>query len=137
LAEIGYDAEWNCIPASALGAPHIRDRVWIVAYPREVRRNAWRPEQSLQGAGVDGEALLGHANRPRLEGLWRLLERAGEWSAWADGEAEQGGRLVKSGLPLLANGVPDRMERIASTGNAVVPQIPEIIGRAILAAEAA
>src|SRR5579862_7777078 len=33
LAEIGYDAEWHCIPACAIGAPHIRDRIWIVAYP--------------------------------------------------------------------------------------------------------
>ena len=33
LAEIGYDAEWHCIPASAVGAPHRRDRVWIVADP--------------------------------------------------------------------------------------------------------
>ena len=37
LAEIGYDAEWHCIPASALGAPHRRDRIWIVAYPTSVR----------------------------------------------------------------------------------------------------
>lgn len=34
LAEIGYDAEWHCIPASAVGAPHIRDRIWIIAYPQ-------------------------------------------------------------------------------------------------------
>ena len=33
LAQIGYDAEWNCIPASYIGAPHRRDRIWIVAYP--------------------------------------------------------------------------------------------------------
>lgn len=32
LAQIGYDAEWHCIPACAVGAPHIRDRVWIVAH---------------------------------------------------------------------------------------------------------
>ena len=31
LSEIGYDAEWHCIPASAIGAPHRRDRVWIIA----------------------------------------------------------------------------------------------------------
>lgn len=30
LAEIGYDAEWHCIPAAAVGAPHIRDRVFII-----------------------------------------------------------------------------------------------------------
>jgi site-specific DNA-cytosine methylase len=34
LAACGYDAEWDCIPASAVGAPHRRDRVWLVAYPR-------------------------------------------------------------------------------------------------------
>ena len=33
LAALGYDAEWHCIPASAVGAPHRRDRIWIVAYP--------------------------------------------------------------------------------------------------------
>jgi len=33
LWALGFDAEWHCIPASALGAPHERDRIWIVAYP--------------------------------------------------------------------------------------------------------
>ena len=33
LAALGYDAEWHCIPASALGAPHQRDRIWITATP--------------------------------------------------------------------------------------------------------
>jgi DNA (cytosine-5)-methyltransferase 1 len=33
LAEIGYDAEWDCIPAAAVGAPHLRDRWFAVAYP--------------------------------------------------------------------------------------------------------
>src|SRR5258708_10875853 len=33
LGALGFDAEWHCIPASALGAPHERDRIWIVAYP--------------------------------------------------------------------------------------------------------
>jgi DNA (cytosine-5)-methyltransferase 1 len=32
LAEVGYDAEWHCIPAAYVGAPHIRDRVFILAY---------------------------------------------------------------------------------------------------------
>ena len=32
LAESGYDAEWDCIPAAAVGAPHRRDRVFLVAY---------------------------------------------------------------------------------------------------------
>ena len=38
LAQAGFDAEWACIPASAVGACHQRDRWWLVAYPvREFR----------------------------------------------------------------------------------------------------
>lgn len=33
LAEAGYDAEWACLSAREFGAPHLRKRVWIVAYP--------------------------------------------------------------------------------------------------------
>ena len=76
LAALGYDAEWHCIPASAVGAPHRRDRVWIVAHAesercREARTHSQRSEkwtafccdalaysksQRLEGAGnVQGE----------------------------------------------------------------------------------
>jgi DNA (cytosine-5)-methyltransferase 1 len=52
LAALGYDAEWDCLPASAFGAPHRRDRVWLVAYPQGGSR--------ADGARlVDSEALVG------------------------------------------------------------------------------
>jgi len=47
LFEIGYDAEWHCIPASAVGAPHRRDRVWIVAYPSCERYEQWGKQRDL------------------------------------------------------------------------------------------
>src|SRR4030095_13040211 len=46
-AACGYDAEWDCLPAAAFGAPHRRDRVWLVAYAKcrelrdESRRIGW------------------------------------------------------------------------------------------------
>jgi site-specific DNA-cytosine methylase len=46
LAEIGYDAEWHCIPASAVGAPHRRDRVWIIADARGEQHEGDRPPLS-------------------------------------------------------------------------------------------
>lgn len=57
LMALGYDAEWHCIPAAYVGAPHRRDRIWIVA---------WGP----------------HANKPGLEG-WAsagVQECAREWA---------------------------------------------------------
>lgn len=38
LAEIGYDAEWQDIRASDMGAPHKRERIWIIAYPNMPRQ---------------------------------------------------------------------------------------------------
>lgn len=37
LAESGYDAEWACIPAASVGAPHFRDRIFIISYPMRQR----------------------------------------------------------------------------------------------------
>jgi DNA (cytosine-5)-methyltransferase 1 len=47
LASIGYDAEWHCFPASAVGAPHQRDRIAIIAYPNDGRR----PENEVCSRG--------------------------------------------------------------------------------------
>lgn len=39
LAKMGYDAQWARFSASNFGAPHIRDRIWIVGYSRSERLN--------------------------------------------------------------------------------------------------
>lgn len=56
LAEIGYDAEWDCIPAAAVGAHHRRDRVFIVAYPQ---RDEGRPQPVVVTGGL-GASVAGH-----------------------------------------------------------------------------
>ena len=53
LAALGYDAEWHCIPAATVGAPHRRDRIWIVAYPCGAK---WRQEH--QARRTDRAQLL-------------------------------------------------------------------------------
>lgn len=37
LASLGYDARWDCISAASVGAPHLRERIFIVAHARIVR----------------------------------------------------------------------------------------------------
>jgi DNA (cytosine-5)-methyltransferase 1 len=58
LWALGYDAEWHCIPASALGANHERDRIWIVGYPAGLFRETiiWgEPNRSIQAHVSDAD----------------------------------------------------------------------------------
>ncbi len=50
LAEIGYDAEWHCIPAAYVGAPHIRDRVFVLAYASGERQFNGRKKRDIFGS---------------------------------------------------------------------------------------
>jgi DNA (cytosine-5)-methyltransferase 1 len=95
LAEIGYDAEWDCIPAAAVGAPHLRARIWILAYPRGFRDEA------------DDTLCAGRSE----------LVVCPWWPA-------------EPGADRVDDGAPGWLVNFA--GDAVVPQIPEIIGRAIM-----
>ncbi|WP_369751176.1 DNA cytosine methyltransferase [Pseudogulbenkiania sp. NH8B] len=67
LAALGYDAQWACLSASDLGAPHQRDRIWIVAYAQGERRGEtrqFRPIQSPQwtSSGDKGINAVANAN---------------------------------------------------------------------------
>jgi DNA (cytosine-5)-methyltransferase 1 len=106
LAGLGMDAEWYRIPAAAVGAPHRRDRVWVVAYADDFGR----------GSTPFGYDALRQHERPFSQDF-RVPE------------------LPEPAICRVDDGVPSRVDRLRALGNAVVPQIPELIGRAILAAE--
>lgn len=101
FSSIGYDAEWHCIPVNHLGAPHRRDRVWIIAY-----------SSSFRDRISEGQILTG-----------RNFPQHGHW--WSR----------EPQICRVDDGTPGRVDRLRGLGNAVVPQIPEMIGRAILELE--
>ncbi|MBO9602567.1 MAG: DNA cytosine methyltransferase [Novosphingobium sp.] len=109
LAALGYDAEWHCIPASYAGARQLRDRVWIVAYPQ------------CDGLQRGQNFTQAWCSQPRAEQLAGLVQPC----AWP---TVSGARNRRTG-----HGIPRGIHRNKQLGNAVVPQIPELIGRAILA----
>lgn len=115
LAEIGYDAEWHCIPAYYAGSPQARDRVWIVAYPMQQGREGRRPCRNWWGK--ESERQAGFVD-------WRSDEKAND-KLWPESPVDR-----------VAYGVSRSVDSINALGNAVVPQIPELIGRAILASQA-
>lgn len=202
LDALGYDAEWHCIPASAIGAPHHRDRLWILAYPNsqcgrwiEPQRHEDQRDPDVGGDGSgqqmaadlvangdsglrlgqigtlraggrtpsDGSEALANARRAGLPGTecsgWSEpvvtaadIRRSASERRWGrtapglDGEVDgvhcrvDGSRPVEAwegNTPrIVGRGFPNRSARLKAIGNSVVPQIPELIGRAILRREA-
>lgn len=63
LSAIGYDAEWQVISAADVGAPHLRERVWIVAYPNDEREQQSRRNlrEGRRWASDSCEARVAHA----------------------------------------------------------------------------
>ena len=104
LAEIGYNAEWESLPASAFSAPHFRDRVFIMAYAdserlprREIRANAAIPLLALESgpwATQPPSARVAYGVSKRLDEITR--------------------------------------DRLRCLGNAVVPQVAQWIGERII-----
>lgn len=123
LAEIGYDAEWDCVPASFIGAPHERDRIWIVANPSEVNGSTPNPKgifapsfwQTALSSSIGGSSVCKH------EGAATVT--LGNQSAVCSLDDGLSYSLVQ--------------RQLMAYGNTVHPVIPEIIGHAILQARAA
>lgn len=118
----GYTTQSFIIPACAVEANHRRDRVWIIAY---AEHNGLSPA-TIKGS--QQKVIRGTPERQdktiELEGI-RLTRNVakGEWRA-----------VKQPTQPAVCHrddGVPDRVARLKALGNAVVPQIPEMIGRAI------
>jgi DNA (cytosine-5)-methyltransferase 1 len=111
LAAIGYDAEWHCIPAGHVGASHERDRVWIIAHTNEAGR-------------TDAEGLPGPTQQDGRQIL--TANHVGR---------RPHGRAAEPALERVVHGLSADVDAVGALGNAVVPQIPELIGRAIMQAE--
>jgi DNA (cytosine-5)-methyltransferase 1 len=196
MAEVGYDAEWHCIPASAVGAPHQRDRIWILLADADCERAqvspaGYEPAQpitrstgahrpSTHATPVLGPEVFrrqpdrdfaGVGSLADAESDGRIARRTRDASQGPRGRQSRGGGISQdlrnanvSGLALgqgqsrdvgeefspsfgadwwsaepdvgrVADGVPARVDRLRCLGNAVVPQVVEMIGRAILEAQ--
>lgn len=133
LAEGGYDTEWDCIPAFAVGAPHQRDRVWIVAYPESDGCRQGLERRSDPGVtGEQEQAFQVIANAPQVFGLTKLREQQDRAlsSHWRQDWPE----YIET-LRGMDDGIPGRVDGLAALGNTLIPQIPEMLGRAIKARE--
>jgi DNA (cytosine-5)-methyltransferase 1 len=134
LAESGYDAWWDCVPASACGAPHRRDRLFVVAYSASARceREARARVQGPWRAPIGSASYLGSvrgngSNEPDMgrtvNGISRGLD--GHWPA-GPGQEQYAWEF-----PRTSPKVPNRQNRLKCLGNAVVPQVGYVIGQVV------
>ena len=139
LEGLRYAPRTFVVPACAVGARHRRDRVWIIA--ADARGNGLQglspggdPESQAaddarsQAPGISSEDDTDSLRRQRSQrgtarrmGGGEPISRNGAWTVTSE-------PLVRRG----AHGIPRRMDRLRALGNAVVPQVVEEIGRAIM-----
>jgi DNA (cytosine-5)-methyltransferase 1 len=122
LAEAGFDAEWACIPASAVGACHQRDRWWLVAYANNTGMEAARSKQ--QSARLEQHRKLGFTANTSSERLERPQHQ--EWRAAEQLCPDWGGYISQPVLCRGDDGLSGRVDRLKALGNAVVPQVAAI-----------
>ena len=172
ISALGYDAEWHCVPASAVGAPHRRDRVWIIAYAPSARLHAGaqpglhQDEASAGPRHVELERLCGARALGAVADTALVTERESAKEAHAvtasrEARSVTGGDgkplayadcqppiwtsiarqechpwSVEPAMGRVVDGVSHKVvePELRALGNAVVPQIPEMIGRAIMCA---
>lgn len=117
LWESGYDAEWYCLEAGQFGAPHVRERLFIVAYPIGTRGERLVTDGDLESIRqrrvCSSKDLQGVFKEPFYRNIWL-------GDSWPE--------------PLLRrenDGLYRRVDRLKQIGNSVYPPIVQFIGECI------
>ena len=155
LSESGYDAEWQTISAASLGAPHLRERIFLIAYPSSLQFSTepqtWADQIGRQAAIASTYPLSLREPQPqrrKQNKRGRSNNRIAETSTDTDSASCQGNRSAKRSIEESTDitphtrlspwqsikppicGVdarfPNRLDRLAALGNAIVPQCAAI-----------
>lgn len=142
IAACGYDGVWDCVPAAAVGAPHRRDRYFFVGWLGDTDSARSQGHWTQHGLGAFGGAL-----QSRRPGPWEPQPRVGRA---ADGvpSGVDGPRVTwptpapysrpaepwegdtpRTIIPVKGD---HRRDRLKALGNAVVPQVAEVVGRVLM-----
>jgi DNA (cytosine-5)-methyltransferase 1 len=109
----GYETQSFIIPACAAGAPHRRERLWIIAHANGVRRTHGRCDRQERYVQTDIDRDVS-----ALQSIWSQFQPIA-WAAYETDEWLQ--RNASHGRG--DNGIPDRLDRVKALGTAIVPQV--------------
>jgi DNA (cytosine-5)-methyltransferase 1 len=136
LAEMGYNARWGVLGAHHAGAPHKRDRIWILAHAEGIRINReHRNNTKAQGEDrrrshkSDGSSEDVADTRSERGQLSTERELAAVEQPRSDGEARSSGGITgewwatEPDVGRVAHGVAARVDRLRAIGNGQVPAV--------------
>lgn len=137
----GYDLWPLVLGAIHAGARHRRKRVWFIAHANRNRLQRLGQRGSLAEKGINETRCSARGTSfartstnafKREQSQWRQVGQMG----WEE-QVQRNGTWEITSEPWVCgrtNGIPFRMDRLKALGNAVVPQVAELIGRAIMSA---
>ena len=140
----GYEVRAFNIPAAGVGAPHRRERIWIVASLEDSRRSlrSWskfgeKDENEIRKRYADQHQRPGSTSESNVAdaSTGRRASQEGEIQTRGNGTKHQGWWSTEPNVGRVANGVSGRVYRLRALGNSIVPQIATEIGYAIIKAE--
>lgn len=127
LAESGYNARWRVLSAAEVGAPHRRDRLWILAdAERERLEGSW--ERHAGARAATPASSWWHTDPADVGDAEGGTERAGlcethQREEWRGRSSDASRRPTLPRLDRVAHGVPHRTHRLRAIGNAQVPGV--------------
>ena len=140
LAEMGFNAEWAVISAADTGAPHLRERIWVVGYADNDGQIAAEIGRSIVAGSNDSQARkieTGKFERPsKQHGKMADSESEGLERQRKNSRQQEISKFRDNGLPnfnrewpaepnvgRVANGVAARVDRLKAIGNGQVPRV--------------
>ena len=130
LAALGYDCRWTVLGAADVGAPHQRDRIWIVANSTGTGGDAW----SLQVKRSNGRSLESGPSTELVKSSCSSAFVADSDSSQREGNkrpqrktqertelGESGWWTTEPDVGRVAHGVAARVDRLKAIGNGQVP----------------
>lgn len=109
LAESGYDARWIVLSAGEMGAPHLRKRLWILAYSNEIGWNgSWALQENYKRKKSLGFCIW----------KWNKIDCQSERFI-----REFMGRDASSEIDRVVDGVAGRLDRLGAIGNGQIPAV--------------
>jgi len=134
LAEMGFDAEWGVLGAANVGAPHLRERIWICAKQREFlshsQYNGVRWWEQLKESIEEKNGNVANSSMSRLKTRNNKTSRPKQFILEKQfGRSSNEQRRTKYEWPIeprlgrVVNGMANRVDRLKAIGNGQVSRV--------------